>query len=177
LEDKLLGSATSPAKRAVVSTMGFDSSVFRMITEFKGKYDFLSNFYESPVELKGLVFPTAEHAFQAAKAKNPYDMLWVLESRTPGIAKRRGRQVEIKPNWDQDRIGEMLIVVTAKFRNPELRGWLQATHDQKLVEGNYWHDQFWGSCNCSEHADVDGKNYLGKILMYVRKQQRQAPIK
>jgi ribA/ribD-fused uncharacterized protein len=177
LEDKLLRSATLFAKEMVEKSMGFESSVFRMITEFKGKYDFLSNFYESPVVRRGILYPTAEHAFQAAKAKNYYDMLWVAESRTPGIAKRRGRKVDIKPTWDQDRIGEMLIIVNTKFSDSELRGLLQATHNQKLIEGNYWHDQFWGSCSCSEHAEIDGKNYLGKILMYVRNLQRQPPIK
>jgi len=147
-----------------------------MINKFDNEYAFLSNFYEHEFEYLGLVFSTAEHAYQAVKAKNPYDMLWVKESKTPGVAKRRGRKVELKPNWDQDRIGVMLLIVNAKFKDAKLKNKLILTNQQKLVEGNYWHDQFWGNCMCPTHEDTASSNYLGKILMYVRKNHQQLPI-
>ena len=39
----------------------------KKISSFKGKYEFLSNFYGCMVEFEGISFPSAEHAFQAAK--------------------------------------------------------------------------------------------------------------
>lgn len=140
-----------------------------MISKFDGEYSFLSNFHPWGFTYRGIYMPTAEHAFQASKAKYPHDMIWVAESDTPGIAKRRGRKVELKPNWDSDRIGEMLLIVTAKFNSAEDRmNQLLATGENKLVEGNWWHDNFWGNCLCHS-CEVAGQNYLGKILMYIRK--------
>ena len=40
------------------------------IPEFSGKYNFLSNFSNSPIKYEGIVYPTVEHAFQAAKTLN-----------------------------------------------------------------------------------------------------------
>ena len=49
-----------------------------------------------------------------------------------------------------------------KFSDPHLRSLLLATGDAELIEGNWWHDQFWGVCNGV------GQNQLGKILMAIR---------
>lgn len=38
-----------------------------MITEFDGKYAFLSNFYHAPFTYDGIEYPTNEHFFQAMK--------------------------------------------------------------------------------------------------------------
>ncbi len=37
------------------------------ITSFRGAYSFLSNFYWASVYYEGIMYPTSEHAFQAAK--------------------------------------------------------------------------------------------------------------
>jgi ribA/ribD-fused uncharacterized protein len=139
-----------------------------VITEFKGENRFLSNFFESPIVFKGITFPTAEHAFQAAKARSVEDMLWVAESDTPGIAKRRGRQVTLRRDWEESKISEMYLVCHMKFKTPELEKRLMMTSPQHLIEGNYWHDQFWGDCLCDTHKDIQGRNYLGRILMHIR---------
>lgn len=41
------------------------------IRSFTGTHRFLSNFHPAPVLLDGVVYPTVEHAFQAAKARAP----------------------------------------------------------------------------------------------------------
>lgn len=38
-----------------------------VVNRFAGIYEFLSNFYPAPVTLDGVVYPTVENAFQAAK--------------------------------------------------------------------------------------------------------------
>lgn len=49
-----------------------------------------------------------------------------------------------------------------KFRDPYLQKLLQDTGDAELIEGNWWHDEFWGVCNGI------GQNQSGKILMVIR---------
>lgn len=60
------------------------------------------------------------------------------------------------------KLAHMEMFVEEKFKEPELRQWLLATGDAKLVEGNQHGDRFWGVYN-----DV-GENHLGRILMKVR---------
>ena len=38
-----------------------------MIKEFRGKYYFLSNFYEAPITYEGITYQNIEAAFQSAK--------------------------------------------------------------------------------------------------------------
>lgn len=153
---------------AGVKSRGFDSLYFRMIDEFKGDYRFLSNFFERRIIYRGMEFASNEHAFQAAKAKHSDEMVWVAEAPTPGQAKRRGRQVSLRDDWESDKIRVMYEICKIKFEIPTLRALLAKTEGQQLVEGNYWHDQFWGNCFCENHKDIEGRNYLGRILMHIR---------
>jgi predicted NAD-dependent protein-ADP-ribosyltransferase YbiA (DUF1768 family) len=68
------------------------------------------------------------------------------------------------------RVTVMKAVVRMKFlQNPELLKQLKETGDEELIEGNTWHDNFWGICYCGKCKK--GLNTLGKILMEVRKIQ------
>jgi predicted NAD-dependent protein-ADP-ribosyltransferase YbiA (DUF1768 family) len=51
---------------------------------------------------------------------------------------------------------------------PTLREKLLATGEEELVEGNYWHDNFWGACSCRKCEGREKHNHLGRILMKVR---------
>ena len=141
-----------------------------VISEFRGEYAFLSNFHNQPILVPGLEIPapTAEHAFQALKTVDREQQFWVLTSPTPAIAKHRGHVVTMRPDWNTARINAMSDVLEAKFAKPKLAAKLAATGDARLVEGNRWHDQFWGSCLCPKHATVPGKNILGELLMHIR---------
>lgn len=113
------------------------------------------------------VYPTAEHAYQALKAVDPRDRAWVISSETPLIAKRRGRKVRIVPYWGYVRVFVMRQVLEAKFSDRDLADRLVATCPHALVEGNTWHDDFWGDCRCSR-CPGDGANMLGVTLMELR---------
>lgn len=134
------------------------------INEFQGKYRFLSNFWLVEVEFEGLVYPSVEHAYQAAKTTHLLGREIIRSQSSPGKAKRVGREVPIRPDWEDVKLDIMEELVRDKFEHEGLRKELLATGNAKLVEGNWWHDTFWGVC------DGEGQNHLGKILMKVRKE-------
>lgn len=131
------------------------------IDSFRGEYHFLSNFYETPVCVYGIKYPNAEAAFQAQKCVLPEEAE-AFKTMSPQMAKRYGRMVQLKPNWEQIKDSVMLTVVRAKFKNPVLKDLLLNTGAAELIEGNCWGDTYWGVCNGK------GKNRLGEILMTVR---------
>jgi len=132
-----------------------------MIDTFRGRYHFLSNFYMTD----GI---SVEHLFQAAKTNDEEERLWVLGSKTPGEAKRRGRKVTLRDDWEDVKLDVMYALLKKKFSDPELAQKLLATGTEMLIEGNVWHDNFWGHCSCYRCRDKDKKNYLGAMLMMVR---------
>lgn len=135
----------------------------KRIDEFQGEYRFLSNFYPARVQLNGVYYPTVEHAYQAAKTRDPEERKLVLTQKTPGQAKRAGRKVTIRKDWGSVKITTMEYLVWQKFKNNErLARKLLDTGNAQLIEGNTWRDTFWGVCN------GQGQNKLGKILMEVR---------
>jgi ribA/ribD-fused uncharacterized protein len=140
------------------------------IERFAGEYRFLSNFYPHPIRgAHGLVYPTAEAAFHGGKTTIPSARAWIAAAPTPSVAKSRGRLVALRPDWDQHRHVVMRAVLTAKFTDPHLANRLLATGDAVLIEGNSWHDQYWGCCRCGRPAcAAPGKNWLGRYLMELR---------
>lgn len=140
-----------------------------IIDAFRGEHYFLSNYFPAPVPFRGIVFPTSEHAFAAAKTTDIAAVQAIASALTPGDAKAIGRRVALIPHWDALRYATMHDILLAKFtHNPELRDKLLATRGALLVEGNTWHDQTWGSCSCPQHANVPGDNALGVLLMMLR---------
>lgn len=133
------------------------------ITSFRGPHRFLSNFHPCLVMWHGLTFPSVEHAYQAAKTLQPAEQARIAIAPTPGDAKRLGRHVTLRPDWDNTgKLSVMARLLRQKFADPDLRALLLATGDAELVEGNNWGDRFWGVC------DGGGHNHLGKLLMEVR---------
>lgn len=134
------------------------------IDRFDGTaFGFLSNFYPATVVYEGMEYPTSEHAYQAAKTLDIYQRQNVAMLETPAQAKRYGKAVSMRPDWDDIKVQVMCEIVADKFtRNPKLAEMLIATENVELIEGNTWGDTFWGVC------DGVGENWLGKILMGVR---------
>jgi ribA/ribD-fused uncharacterized protein len=144
------------------------------ISQFRGTYRFLSNFYHSPFTYKGIRYPTVEHAYHAAKTSNVDHKHWIAESSTPSQAKQRGKQVCLVPNWNKNRDHVMLKLLTLKFGSitdlsRELKAKLIRTSPLLLIEGNCWDDTYWGMCQ-DESGQWQGHNKLGTLLMQVRHQ-------
>jgi ribA/ribD-fused uncharacterized protein len=129
------------------------------IIAFRGEYRYLSNFY---VEEDG---QTVEHRFQAAKAITPEDRIWVRKAPSPDEAKRRGRRVTLRSDWEQVKDDVMLGLLRAKFApGSKLARQLMSTRGLVLEEGNTWGDTYWGV----NLYTGEGENRLGKLLMQVR---------
>ena len=138
-----------------------------VIDSFREEFYFLSNFYPASIWVDGERHPTVEHAFQAAKALQPASKKLIREAKTAAMAKKLAKSVALVPNWDTERVLVMRRLLQEKFKNPLLRSLLLATEDIPLIEGNTWHDYFWGVCN------GQGQNVLGKMLMEVRDECRK----
>lgn len=140
----------------------------KMINSFEGNTYFLSNFFEKEFTFLTGSWKSAEHAFQAMKTLDSQEQEWVRSAPTPGIAKRRGRVVKLRPDWEQIKDFTMEAILRAKFSDPELKRKLILTCDYGLCEGNTWHDNYWGDCSCPKCAGIVGRNQLGKTLMKIR---------
>lgn len=153
------------------------------IDKFFGEYRWLSNFHLCSIEYEGIIYPSTEHAYQAAKSNDPEIRKQCLEMNCKEV-KRWGRSLgdeilyvdkqgahmklskdwDTGPTWGQKRVRVMYDINLYKYKNhPELKKKLLATGDAQLIEGNTWGDKFWGVCN-------GGANMLGKILMLIREE-------
>lgn len=142
------------------------------IKEFQGPYRFLSNFYEGlyPIRVGDFDFKTAEHFYQALKTDDLTEAKKIEECATPGEAKRMGKTLTLRQDWEVVKDRAMEIVVSRKFlSDPELMPLLLRTGDAMLVEGNSWHDNYWGACSCVHCDGKEKYNMLGQILMRLRK--------
>jgi hypothetical protein len=146
------------------------------ITNFSGKYSFLSNFYKlSPngyVSLDGILYPTVEHAYQAAKTNDVNIRNKIALAETPSKAKYYGRSIkQLRDDWSIVKFKIMYDLVYQKFHNDStLMKLLLQTGSSLLIEGNTWNDRIWG-VTLDQQGQWVGENHLGKILMFIRDQQ------
>jgi ribA/ribD-fused uncharacterized protein len=136
------------------------------ITNFHDEHFFLSNFFNVEVVYDGEVYPTVEHAFQAAKTFDPEQRKTIQAADTPAQAKRLGRRVTLRPDWEQVKFDIMEGLLKQKFRQLELQSKLLETGEAELIEGNTWGDRVWGCVLVKGHWV--GQNHLGQLLMKVR---------
>lgn len=139
------------------------------IDSFNGRYRFLSNFYASPIERDGLVYRTVEHAFQAGKTLNQNVRQHIANMPHPGDAKRAGRKVRLRPDWESIKFDVMHELLRKKFApSTPLSTLLLNTNDAELIEGNTRSDRVWGVCGGT------GDNHLGRLLMLIRDELRNS---
>lgn len=135
------------------------------ITGFFGPYRWLSNFAPSPIDADGVTYPTAEHAYHAAKTLDPDERLGIARARTPAIAKRLGRSCALRPNWDATSTAVMLEVLAAKFADPDLGAQLLQTYGRELIEYNpastVPHDRRSGIMPCRGCRNKSGMTWGG----------------
>lgn len=150
------------------------------VKEFSGEFEFLSNFFEDMESItmpwdvgypNRILYPTTEHAYQAAKTTSLYNRALISIAKTPAIAKKMGSRkghkafkILLRPDWNTFKIEAMAAALYRKFEQPRLRKMLLETHPMRLEEGNYWGDEYWGV----DLKTGRGHNMLGILLMELR---------
>jgi len=132
------------------------------IKGFFEEYRYLSNFHLCPVMFDGVIYPSSENAYMAAKTLD-LKLRKRFEIIAPNKAKKLGQEIEVRDDWENIKLEIMDRILTDKFyRNLEEREKLLSTENKYLEETNWWGDRFWGVCKGT------GANNLGLILMKIR---------
>jgi hypothetical protein len=134
-------------------------------------YGAFSNLFRRPVFFEGTTFATAEHAYQAGKARKPEVREWLMAAPSPSLLAMAAHglyQWDITPAWSRIKFDRMRAVLHAKFtQHDDLREMLLSTGSAQLVESatiDNAVNRLWGEVNGV------GKNMLGVMLMELRTQ-------
>jgi ribA/ribD-fused uncharacterized protein len=142
-----------------------DDPVFFYPKEF---YVF-DNFSSFQVEYDGQLWPTSEHAFQAAKFKGfePDVVQQVLEARSAHDAQKIAHKYKGKrnPDWEDVAEGIMKDILRCKVeQHPYVLKKLLESGDREIIEDS-WRDSEWGW-----GENRDGENKLGKLWVEIREE-------
>lgn len=137
-------------------------------------YGAFSNLFRREMVFEGRVCPTAEHAYQAGKARKEAVREWILSAPTPSLVAMAAHGLytwDIVPDWSRIKFDRMRDVLRAKFNQHEdLRALLLSTGEARLVEMGRTDNavnRTWGEVNGK------GLNMLGVLLMDVRAELRK----
>jgi ribA/ribD-fused uncharacterized protein len=136
-----------------------------MITEFKGKYDWLSNFAPAQIESGIYIFPSVEHAYMSEKSNADLWKMFCVETESAGKVKVASRSLFLPSDWHETKVEIMNGFLIKKFSHEPYRTLLINTGSQLISEGNWWNDTFWGVCLKLN----SGQNILGKLIMKIRR--------
>jgi ribA/ribD-fused uncharacterized protein len=132
-------------------------------------YGAFSNLLKRPVEFEGEIFATAEHAYQAGKARKPEVRKWLMEAPSPSLLAMAAHGLyvwDIASDWSKIKFERMKRILVAKFtQHDDLKALLLSTGNARLVESatvDNAVNRLWGEVNGV------GQNKLGVLLMEVR---------
>ncbi len=136
------------------------------IKGFFGNFRWLSNFEPAKCFYMGILYPSSENAYQAAKVK-PCEREALTQcsaTESKKLWKKLDKIEETKEGWEARKEDVMAQILFSKFLlNENLRFKLIETGDKYLEELNHWGDTDWGV-----DIKLGGKNNLGKLLMRLR---------
>lgn len=137
------------------------------------QYGVFSNLLRRPISFEGEIFPTAEHAYQAGKARKKEVRDWLMAAPSPSLLAMAAHGLyywDIAPGWSTTKFARMKAVLVAKFtQHDDLKQTLLSTGKSRLVEAatvDSTVNRLWGEVNGV------GKNMLGVLLMEVREELR-----
>lgn len=135
-----------------------------MIKEFQKEYRWLSNFAPVMIEDGEFTFRSVEHAYMAAKSDSPLWKRFCMVTESPGEVKKASRKIKLTHNWHKNKIEIMKAFLIQKYNQEPYKTKLINTGNQRIQEGNYWGDKFWGVCLKTD----TGQDILGKSIMEIR---------
>lgn len=135
-----------------------------------------SNFSSFMVEWKGKLWPTSEHAYQAARYMGVRDDIaeQIRHMRSAHLAYdfMRNNRSDERPDWFNEKREVMKDIVRCKVaQHAYVQQKLLSTGDALIVEDSPV-DPYWGW-----GPDRQGCNELGKIWMELRQELRDGKIK
>lgn len=133
---------------------------------FRNELSFCSNFYSCTVNDRGIIYPSTEHLYQSFKTQDKRLRTIIAVHPSKGL-KSFIRSIAVREDWDQIKEPIMRYCCLLKFSQPHMYNMLSRT-SIPLIEDNYWHDNFWGHCNCPKCINKPHHNHLGRILMELR---------
>lgn len=135
----------------------------------RNNYAEFSNFHKCKIVYEGIEYNNSEAAWQSLKTLNMEERK-SFSGYSGSVAKREGRKVSLRDDWEAVKYNLMIEVCYAKFsQNPEFKSLLLSTGDKELIEDTTgWHDNTWGDCSCPKCINKPGQNLLGRALMEVR---------
>lgn len=81
-------------------------------------YGCFSNLFKRAVLFEGVTFETAEHAYQAGKARKPQVRAWILSAPSPSLVAMAAHGLywwDIRSDWSKIKFDRMRDVLRAKF--------------------------------------------------------------
>lgn len=141
-----------------------------IIEQFRDEFRWLSNFTPVKITFEGIEYASVEHAYMSAKSD---DMEWksrCADKQIPAAQiKRESRNIVLKPDWEDIKVDVMETCLREKFSQEPFKSKLDATGDAYIQEGNTWGDTVYGVCLKTNK----GQNLLGKMIMKIRKENRE----
>lgn len=129
-------------------------------------FEALNNFSAHAVEFEGILYPTSEHAYQAAKCLDLQGKNEIRNAKSPLLAKQvsNGKFKHARrADWNEVKLDVMERILRAKLdQHEEVRGVLLKTGNDLIAEDSPV-DNFWGI-----GKNKDGENHLGKLWMKIR---------
>ncbi|HKT26803.1 NADAR family protein [Dyella sp.] len=162
--------SAAPKKSAKAASKQADIPFYRSNEKPYGAF---SNLFRRAMVFEGREYPTAEHAYQAGKARKESVREWILSAPTPSLVAMAAHGLytwDITPDWSRTKFDRMRNVLRAKFtQHEDLKELLLSTGSSRLVEVGRTDNlvnRTWGEVNGK------GLNMLGVLLMEVREEIR-----
>lgn len=147
-----------------MKTVDYDKEIF------VNEIDWMHNNYPVDIKVGGLVYPTVEHAYQAAKFDdlNIKQKIADLPASKVKRAKDIGRKTKgINPEWNYVKATVMKMLIRQKFFSREDLGLLLINTGNAAIVFKSNSDVFWGRTGTDEYC---GDNVLGEILEDIREE-------
>lgn len=116
-----------------------------------------------------IVLLTPEHFYQAHKTPFKEEQKKVLTAPTPGKAKRLGRSVTLRSDWETIKFDIMIAAQLLKcIYEPDYHYLIMNTPNHEFVEYNNHHDNIWGTCLCEKCKTLPKQNLLQQVLINIK---------
>lgn len=177
MANKIVMESKSETKNQLKKITTVDSSSIELVKEIhfyrasEKPYGVFSNLYKRELVMDEVVYPTAEHAYQAGKPRKDSVREWILSAPSPALVAMAAHGLytwDINADWAKIKFDRMKRVLLCKFNQSEdFKSLLLSTSNSRLVESatvDNAVNRLWGE------VKGKGQNKLGELLMEVRQE-------